>query len=110
MRDFDKLIWRDSLMLVDFFAGWCGPCRMMHPIIDRFEEEMRGRVEVYKIDIDNREMADVIHRYNILSVPTLIFFRRGEILWRESGCIPYEQLCHVFHEIEQREPVTPYYF
>ena len=83
--EFDKIIWRDALTFVDFFATWCGPCKMMHPVVDMFQKEMNGRADVYKVDIDDRNMLDVVHRYNIMSVPTLMFFRRGEVLWRESG-------------------------
>ncbi|MCM1152013.1 MAG: thioredoxin domain-containing protein [Alistipes sp.] len=105
MQDMDKIIWRDALTLVDFFASWCGPCRMMHPIVDRFKEQMRGRVDVYKIDVDDRDMADFVSRYRIASVPTLIFFRRGEILWRQSGMMSYEQLTGVFEKLEKTERV-----
>ena len=70
--DFDKIIWRDALTFVDFFATWCGPCQMMHPVIDRFQEKMNGRVDVYKVDIDDRDMLEIVHRYNIMSVPTLM--------------------------------------
>lgn len=76
--DFDKIIWRDALTLVDFFATWCGPCQMMHPAIDKFQREMNGRVDVYKVDIDDRGMLDAVHRYNIMSVPTLMFFRAAK--------------------------------
>ena len=62
--DFDKIIWRDALTFVDFFATWCGPCQMMHPAIDKFQREMNGRVDVYKVDIDDRGMLDAVHRYN----------------------------------------------
>lgn len=105
MKDFDKLIWRDALTLVDFFATWCGPCQMMHPTLDKFQEMMNGRVDVYKIDIDDRDMAEVVNRYNILSVPTLMFFRRGELLWRESGRISYDQLVAVLKELEKHQHV-----
>ena len=103
--DFDKIIWRDALTFVDFFATWCGPCQMMHPTVDRFQETMNGRVDVYKVDIDDRNMLEIVHRYNIMSVPTLMFFRRGEVLWRESGRIGYEHLVNVLKELEQREQV-----
>lgn len=103
--DFDKIIWRDALTFVDFFATWCGPCQMMHPVIDRFQEKMNGRVDVYKVDIDDRDMLEIVHRYNIMSVPTLMFFRRGEVLWRESGRIGYDHLANVLRELEQREQV-----
>ncbi len=84
MQDLDKIIWRDALTFVDFFATWCGPCRMMHPVVDRFKQEMQGRIDVYKVDVDDRSTSDFVARYRIASVPTLIFFRRGEILWRPS--------------------------
>ncbi|MBD5068503.1 MAG: thioredoxin family protein [Alistipes sp.] len=103
--DLDKIIWRDALTFVDFFASWCGPCRMMHPVIDRFKEEMRGRVDVYKIDIDDRETAGFTSRYRIASVPTLIFFRRGETLWRRSGMIGYDDLVKTLHELEKTERI-----
>lgn len=105
MKDFDKLIWRDALTFIDFFATWCGPCQMMHREVDKFQKQMNGRVDVYKIDIDDREMAEVVHRYGIMSVPTLMIFRRGEILWRASGRLTYEQLVSALHEIEKREQI-----
>ena len=76
-----------------------------HPVIDRFQEKMNGRVDVYKVDIDDRDMLEIVHRYNIMSVPTLMFFRRGEVLGRESGRIGYDHLANVLRELEQREQV-----
>lgn len=106
MENFDKIIWRDALTLVDFFATWCGPCRMMHPVIDRFKKEMNGRVDVYKIDVDDREMHDVVKRYNIASVPTLMIFRRGETLWRRSGMMSYDDLVRTLEQVEKTENVA----
>ncbi len=105
MTNFDKIIWRDALTFVDFFASWCGPCQVMHPVVDRFQEQMRGRVEVYKVNIDSPEMADIIRRYEIRSVPTLMFFRRGEVLWRSSGMMRYDDLVGKLQELETREHV-----
>lgn len=103
MKDFEKVIWRQSLVLVDFFATWCGPCQMMHPVLDRFREQMVGRVDVFKIDIDSLEDAETIRRYNIQAVPTLIFFRRGRVLWRAGGRLSLEQLKEVVERIEEKE-------
>ena len=103
MQDLDKIIWRDALTFVDFFATWCGPCRMMHPVVDRFKQEMQGRIDVYKVDVDDRSTSDFVARYRIASVPTLIFFRRGEILWRQSGVIAYEDLKKVLEKLEKTE-------
>lgn len=105
MQDFDKIIWRDALTFVDFFATWCGPCQTMHPIIDKFGEKMNGRIDVYKIDIDDPDMIEIVRRYDISSVPTLMIFRRGEVLWRESGQVGYEHLVEVLEELEKRELV-----
>lgn len=102
MTDFDKLIGRDAWTFVDFFASWCGPCQAMHPVIDRFQEEMRGRIEVCKVNIDSPEMSAVIRRYGIRSVPTLLFFRNGEAVWRSSGMMRYEELLDVFRQLERQ--------
>lgn len=103
--DFDKIIWRDAITFVDFFATWCGPCQAMVPTIDKFRQQMNGRVDVYKVDIDDGDLLEIIRRYNIQSVPTLIFFRRGEVLWRESGRVSYEHLVSVLDHLEKQEPV-----
>ena len=103
MVDFDKIIGRNTLTLVDFYASWCGPCRAMHPVIDRFQEQMRGRVDVYKVNIDAPEMAPVVYRYQIRSVPTLLFFRNGEVLWRRSGLMSYEVLLATCQQLKQCE-------
>lgn len=103
MKDFDKIIWRDGLTFVDFFATWCGPCQAMHPIVDHFQEQMNGRMDVYKIDIDSPDMQEVVRHYHITSVPTLVFFRHGEVLWRKSGRIGYEELVAALEKLEKRE-------
>ena len=105
METFYDVVAGNQLVLVDFFATWCGPCRMMMPAIDKFRERMNGRVDVYKADIDDPSMREIIRRYNIMSVPTLMFFCRGEVLWRESGRVGYEHLINVLNELEKREQV-----
>ena len=107
MKDFDKIIWRDALTLVDFFAVLCGPCLAMHPVIDRFQKQMNGRADVYRMDIDDPDLAEIVRRYNIMSVPTLMFFQRGEVLWRESGRVDYEHLVNVLDELEKHDYVLP---
>ena len=77
----------------------------MRPAVDKFQERMKGRVDVYAIDIDDPEMSEIVRRYNIMSVPTLMFFCRGEVLWRESGRVGYDHLVNVLGELEKREQV-----
>lgn len=105
MKDFEKLIWRDALTLVDFYASWCGPCQLMQPVIEKFREQMIGRVDIFQINIDSKEDAETVRRYNVTSVPTLIFFRRGEMLWRESGRLTFEHLHSVLEALEKKEHV-----
>lgn len=81
-------------VVVDFFAEWCGPCKMMPPILKKVKEQLGDKVTVLKLDIDrNPAYAQM---YNVQSVPTLIIFQKGKIVWRKSGVTPaHEILQHV---------------
>lgn len=103
MKNFDQIIRQEKLTFVDFYASWCAPCRQMQPIIDQFEDRMRDRTDVCRIDIEDPEMRDLVHRYRIVSIPTLLFFRRGEVLWRQSGSVSYNHLVQVLEELELYE-------
>ena len=72
-------------VLVDFFATWCGPCKMMGPVLAELKQRFGDRLRIIKLDIDNPANAESVRRYGVRSVPTLMLFRRGELLWRESG-------------------------
>ncbi|MEZ3521651.1 MAG: thioredoxin [Muribaculaceae bacterium] len=83
MNDFQAIINESKPTLVDFFATWCGPCRMQSPILEDVKSKAGDKANVIKIDIDkNQELAA---RYNVRSVPTLIIFKNGEALWRAVG-------------------------
>ncbi len=105
MIHFDKIIWRDTLTLIDFFAQWCGPCQQMHTTLDLMQRNFNGRLELFKIDIDSPDAVHILRRYEIRSVPTMIFFRRGEILWRHSGMMSYDSLVRVIERLEAAEYV-----
>lgn len=83
MSDFNDLIKEEKPTLADFYATWCGPCKMQSPIIEKVKEAVGDDANVLKIDIDkNREVA---RSYNVQSIPTLILFKSGEPLWRAVG-------------------------
>jgi thioredoxin 1 len=83
MSKFREIIQSDTPTLVDFYATWCGPCQQMHPILDRLKVKMGNSVRVVKIDVDKNQ--EVAAKFKIRSVPTLLLFKKGEIVWRQAG-------------------------
>ncbi len=75
-QEFEKIVKSDKPVLVDFFATWCGPCKMLSPILEQVTEGSGGAYEVVKIDVD--ESYDVAKRFGIMSVPTMIIFKNGK--------------------------------
>jgi thioredoxin 1 len=90
METFRDLINNNKPVLVDFHATWCGPCKMMAPELQRFAQNNTGKLRVIKIDIDRNQK--VAQQYNIQGVPTLILFKEGKILWRQSGAMSSQQI------------------
>ena len=86
-EDFNEEI-KDKLVLVDFYATWCGPCRMMHPIIEEVAKE--ENVKVIKVDVDKHD--ELARNYGIMSIPTIILFQNGNLVEKNIGFIPKEQL------------------
>lgn len=90
MEKFEDIIKSEKPVLIDFFATWCGPCKMMHPVLEELHEKVGDKARVIKIDIDkNQELAAI---YNVRSVPTLMIFRNAELKWRTSGVQPIQTL------------------
>jgi thioredoxin 1 len=96
MSSFQELINSDILVLVDFYAEWCGPCKTLAPILEELKEELGDKVRIVKVDVDKNVKAAV--HYEVRGVPTLILFRNGVILWREAGALPKHELSNVISQ------------
>jgi len=90
METLSKIINDEKPVLIDFHAEWCGPCKMMAPELKRFAQSNKDNVRVLKVDIDKNQPA--AGQYNIQGVPTLILFKKGKILWRQSGDMNAQQI------------------
>lgn len=89
LGEFEKMLSENTLVMVDFFATWCGPCQMFSPIVEQVEDKYDGDLTVVKVDID--ENPDIAEKYTIQSVPTTILFKSGEVVERVSGMLSLSQ-------------------
>ncbi|MEO5944199.1 MAG: thioredoxin [Ferruginibacter sp.] len=90
MNDFDKYINGSKPVIVDFFAEWCGPCKMMPPILKDLKSKVGDNAIILKMDIDKN--PTYARKYNVQAVPTLIVFKEGKITWRNSGVTPAHEI------------------
>ena len=93
MSKFSDIINQDKPVLVDFYADWCGPCKMMAPILKQVKDNLGDRVSIIKIDVDKNQALAA--KYQVRGVPTLILFKNGTQLWRQSGVLQKNELINV---------------
>jgi len=92
MENFSAIINSPTPVLVDFFATWCGPCQMMSPILKEVKEALGDSIKIIKVDVDKNQALMSQPQFQVKGVPTLMLFKNGKMLWRQSGVVPKEQL------------------
>lgn len=101
MDKFKEITAGTTPTLVDFYATWCGPCRTMHPILDRLSATLGDRVTILRYDIDDPQNARLVADHNVRSVPTIVIYRAGRIVWRGSGVVSADHLADTIARIEK---------
>ena len=87
---FNEIIASDTPVLVDFYATWCGPCKMMSPVVEQLSKEMGDQVRILKVDVDKNQSAAMA--YQVQGVPTFMIFKKGKVMWRQAGAMSAQML------------------
>ena len=93
---FNTIINSGTLVLVDFSADWCGPCKMLAPILKQVKVELNDKIKIIKIDVDKNQVLST--KFQVRGVPTMILFKNGKPLWRQSGVLQKEQILSIINK------------
>lgn len=96
MSNFSSLINQEKPVLVDFFAEWCGPCKMMSPILKQVKDELGEKVSIIKIDVDKNQ--NLASQFQVRGVPTFVLYKSGNQVWRQSGMIQKRELVSIINK------------
>ena len=96
-RILSEVLKNEKIVIVDFFAEWCGPCQMLSPILVEIEKEYSEKLEIYKVNVD--ESQECAMRYGITAMPTLLFFKNGEEVERQVGYLEKDELEKIVQEL-----------
>ncbi len=96
MSSFNDIISSNQPVLVDFHADWCGPCKMLAPILKQVKEELKDALKIVKIDVDKNQV--LASKYQVRGVPTMILFKNGKQLWRQSGVLQKNDIINVIKQ------------
>ena len=100
MSNFDTIINSEKPVLIDFFATWCGPCKMLGPILKEVKDNLGYRISIIKIDVDKNQQ--IASKYQVRGVPTMILYQQGKQLWRQSGVLTKDEIIKVILEKSQQ--------
>ena len=92
-RSFNEIIDSEIPVLVDFHADWCGPCKMLAPILKQVKDEIGEAVRIVKIDVDKNQF--IASKFQVRGVPTMLLFKNGKQLWRQSGVLQKDEIIRV---------------